>query len=144
MTIEWQVFTYGTLMIPEVVTTLLGRSFPYVDARLENYGRFSVKDRPYPGIIQKAGACTDGRLYRGLDGQSIEMLDDFEGMMYSRLTRRLRIEEQQEEYGEVYIVNQEYKHMLLPLPWDLQWFQEEWLEAYLRTCQDFRMQWLGR
>lgn len=137
------VFTYGTLMIPDVLTALTGRSFPFVSAILENYVRLTVQDRPYPGIMGKIGTYTDGRLYRGVDRQSIEILDRFEGTLYARHTRLLRIADHQDQYGEVYIVKKEYEPTLSVQPWDLQCFKDEWLEAYLRSCEEFRVQLLG-
>ena len=138
------VFTYGTLMIPEILTALTGKSFLSVSAVLEGTIRLTVKGRPYPGIMDKIGTHTDGRLYRGVDRQSIDILDRFEGMLYERQARLVRTADQQEQYGEVYIVKKDQEHALSRQPWNLQWFKNEWLEAYLRSCEEFRVQLLGR
>jgi gamma-glutamylcyclotransferase (GGCT)/AIG2-like uncharacterized protein YtfP len=44
-------FTYGTLMFPEVWQAVVGRQFETTPAQLPGYQIFRVRDAVYPGII---------------------------------------------------------------------------------------------
>jgi hypothetical protein len=44
-------FTYGTLMFPEVWQAVVGKEFQTLPAQLPNFQIFRVKDAVYPGII---------------------------------------------------------------------------------------------
>jgi gamma-glutamylcyclotransferase (GGCT)/AIG2-like uncharacterized protein YtfP len=79
-----RLFAYGLLEIPSLMQELLGRNFPSEEAVLHGYDRFLLEGKDYPGIIQKEGRITEGTLYSGLDGTSIEKLDAFEDDVYER------------------------------------------------------------
>ena len=76
------VFTYGTSMIPSVMEAVTGHRFASREAMLHGYARFRVKGTSYPGIVEAAGATTDGVLYLDIDAPSLARLDAFEGAFY--------------------------------------------------------------
>jgi gamma-glutamylcyclotransferase (GGCT)/AIG2-like uncharacterized protein YtfP len=107
-------FTYGTLMFPEVWQAVVGRQFETTPAQLPGYQIFRVRDAVYPGIIalypgiiavnpspSGRGQVRDfsdsrpstldsglspvpGLVYLDVDPESFARLDAFEGHEYIR------------------------------------------------------------
>ncbi len=86
------VFTYGSLMFPEVWTRLVPRPRASVAAVLDGYVREGVRGQSYPGIREQAGAHTAGRLYLDIDAQELARLDAFEGSEYQRESVTVRLD----------------------------------------------------
>jgi hypothetical protein len=60
-------FTYGSLMFPEVIYKLTTRQdYPQAKGTLQNYTRRRVKARVYPGITPLYGSAVSGVVYFGL------------------------------------------------------------------------------
>ena len=58
-----KLFTYGTLMFPEVWERISIGPFPSRPATLRGYSIFRVRDALYPGILRsKNGAVVNGLL----------------------------------------------------------------------------------
>lgn len=85
------VFTYGSLMFPDVWKPLVPRPRASVLATLSGFAREGVRGRTYPGIRPDPQARTSGRLYLDLDDDEIARLDAFEGSEYQRETVTVRI-----------------------------------------------------
>lgn len=84
------VFTYGSLMFPEVWSTVvLGRT-RHEAATAPGYARFVVRGETYPGAIAAPGASLQGVLYHDVDAADLERLDRFEGADYRRITVEVR------------------------------------------------------
>lgn len=86
------VFTYGSLMFPEVWTRLIPRPTASVSARLPGYVREGVRGASYPGIRAQTDAQTPGRLYLNVDHEALSRLDLFEGHDYRRETVQVRVD----------------------------------------------------
>jgi len=93
------IFTYGTLMIPDVMYAVTTRKFRFKNAILRGYARFTVKGESYPGIIPVTGAVTEGIVYFDVDALSLDRLDAFEGDLYQRTP--VRVETKKEEILKV-------------------------------------------
>jgi gamma-glutamylcyclotransferase (GGCT)/AIG2-like uncharacterized protein YtfP len=78
------VFTYGSLMFPDVWAQLVTRPRASVAARLADHIREAVRGQRYPGIRRQPGAQTLGRLYLDITEQELAKLDQFEGEEYLR------------------------------------------------------------
>lgn len=78
------VFTYGSLMFPQVWQHVVRACYRSLPARLYGYARFAVRDASYPGILAVPDAVVDGVLYLGLGADDLERLDAFEGSEYRR------------------------------------------------------------
>lgn len=85
------VFTYGSLMFPEVWKPLVPRPRASASATLFGFAREGVRGQAYPGIRPEPGAQTVGRLYLDLDEAELAQLDAFEGSEYRRETVQVRI-----------------------------------------------------
>lgn len=76
-------FTYGTLMWPDIMTGVIGRRIEGRPAVLENARRLRVKGQDYPSLISANGTVS-GVLYENLTSGDIAALDLFEGPEYDR------------------------------------------------------------
>jgi gamma-glutamylcyclotransferase (GGCT)/AIG2-like uncharacterized protein YtfP len=78
-------FVYGTLMDPQRVEALTGKSFAHVEAALVGFERIA-SDLGYPFISPKFGAVVHGILLTNLDPGSLQHLDIYEaeGDLYVR------------------------------------------------------------
>jgi len=77
-------FAYGTLMWPEILADVIGRSLESVPAQLSNARRLRVRDEVYPAVVPESGAQIGGAVYIGLTHTEMVALDRFEGPEYER------------------------------------------------------------
>ncbi len=111
-------FTYGTLMSPDIMARVAGCRLAARPATLAGYRRSQVKDEVYPGICEDAAGQVAGILYLAVPAAARQRLDLFEGEMYER--REVMVEE---EGGAVrpamtYVFRPAYLHLLTGFPWD--------------------------
>jgi gamma-glutamylcyclotransferase (GGCT)/AIG2-like uncharacterized protein YtfP len=71
-------FVYGSLMFPEVLEALLGRTPAIEPAALDGWRVAALADRVYPGLVEAPGLLAAGRVLLGLDTAEQAMLDAFE------------------------------------------------------------------
>jgi gamma-glutamylcyclotransferase (GGCT)/AIG2-like uncharacterized protein YtfP len=72
-------FVYGTLMFPEVLEVLLGRTPTMAPAALDGWRAAALTDRVYPGLVVAGpGLAAAGRVLLGLDERERAVLDAFE------------------------------------------------------------------
>lgn len=84
MTVD-NLFTYGTLMLPEIVSTILGKPVEKgIPAVLHHYQRYPVIGENFPGITDKEDALTEGVLYTEIPTKLLCRLDAYEGDLYQR------------------------------------------------------------
>lgn len=82
-----KLFVYGTLMVPEVVLRLLGHPLEMHTAQVKGYVRFRVKNAVYPGVVRSdPDAIVPGMLLSGLSASDWQILDDYEGSEYERIS----------------------------------------------------------
>jgi gamma-glutamylcyclotransferase (GGCT)/AIG2-like uncharacterized protein YtfP len=78
------VFTYGSLMYPQVWDRVVRGRYRSVSARVSGYRRLAVRDESYPGVVARAGSVVDGRLYFDVSDEDLARLDAFETDEYHR------------------------------------------------------------
>ena len=61
------IFTYGSLIYPEVMKGVAGKLYSSCKAELEGFVRKQVKGKWYPGIIPQAGSKVEGILYLAVE-----------------------------------------------------------------------------
>jgi gamma-glutamylcyclotransferase (GGCT)/AIG2-like uncharacterized protein YtfP len=85
-------FVYGTLMDPQRVEALTGKSFACVEAILVGFERIT-SDLGYPFIHPKPGAVVHGILLTDVDPISLRYLDTYEaeGDLYVRQAVDVRV-----------------------------------------------------
>jgi gamma-glutamylcyclotransferase (GGCT)/AIG2-like uncharacterized protein YtfP len=131
------IFTYGTLMIADVMYAVTTRKFRFVEANLRGYARFTVKGASYPGIIPVTEAVTEGIIYFDVDELSLERLDEFEGDLYRRTPIQAETERGKILNAETYVIKPEHRDYLSLQKWDVEEFVQNSLEAFLNTYQSF-------
>lgn len=87
-------FAYGTLMVPAIVSRVLGRDISdltFQDAVLAGYSRHHIRERDYPAIVAAgqlglgpSDASVRGTLIAGLGADDMRLLDVFEADEYRR------------------------------------------------------------
>ncbi|WZN65871.1 AIG2-like gamma-glutamyl cyclotransferase [Chloropicon roscoffensis] len=131
-----KLFVYGSLQSPAVLKVLLGRVPPSSPARLNDYSRFRVPSRSYPGIREDRGSCVDGSLLSDLTVSETVLLDAFEGGE-EYVKRKVEVEEYRDErvVADAYVFR---KHVVTAREdWSLEEFEEFHLEGFLKMCEEF-------
>ncbi len=127
----FRLFTYGTLMLPEVMTVVCGVSLQAEKAVLADYCRRLVKNEVFPAIIEKKGVNTDGLLYRGIDREILERLDAYEGEPYCRREVRVTLVDGSEVCCFTYVLKDRHRHLVGDTAWDIALFRDRHLADYL-------------
>ena len=127
------VFTYGTLLVAEVMEAVAGARFASVPARLDGWDRVCVRGAVYPGVREAAGASVEGVLWLDVNDDALLRLDRFEGDVYERRLVRVATANGPRD-AQVYVIPRANEHLLEPSPWDLERFRREHL-AHCRTGQ---------
>ena len=130
-------FSYGTLEIPEVMTAVTGRTFDSTGAVLPDHARFLLHGETYPGIVHSYRAEVTGVLYRGVDRDSLALLDLFEGELYRRETVHVTTASQQRVAAEAYLVPSNHELLLSQHPWERERFVAQHLDDFLAYCRTF-------
>ncbi|MEM8495910.1 MAG: gamma-glutamylcyclotransferase family protein [Planctomycetota bacterium] len=129
------VFTYGTLMVPDVMRAVTGKRFQSRNAALHGFNRLRVRHEVYPAIVAAADASTRGRLYVGVDAANLKRLDDFEGEYYTRQSVTVT-----DDHGEIrqalaYVIADVHRHRLSEEPWDEAAFVEHHLPEFMKQVR---------
>ena len=99
------VFTYGSLMFPEVWRIVVGREFETVEGTFAGHSIFRVRDAAFPGIIAAAGECfVRGLVYLDVDAASVERLDRFEDDFYARRSLSIDCRDGRRREADAYTV----------------------------------------
>jgi len=134
------VFTYGTLEIPAVMEAVTGKSFPSIEATVENFARYVIKGKSYPGMTPAPGQATAGRLYYEVDPGSLALLDRFEDKVYVRQLIPVKTGKGESLEAYAYIIPPPYSGILSSEPWHRDRFMASHLPRYLTACQAFHQE----
>jgi len=80
------VFTYGSLMFPEVWSRVVRGDYRRDVARVSGYARRIVRDETYPGALAVPEATLEGVVWFDVAADDLGRLDRFEGEDYRRIT----------------------------------------------------------
>jgi len=132
------IFTYGTLMIPEVMVAVTTHKFRSVNAILKGYARFTVKGESYPGITPEPGAITEGIIYFDVDEWSLERLNEFEGNLYQRIQILAETDEKEILSADAYVIKPKFRSHLSSIEWNMKEFAQKHLKTFLETYTGFQ------
>lgn len=134
------VFTYGSLMFPEVWRCVTGSGLEGQPARLREFEARAIRGQTYPALISKPGAVTEGVVYSGVNAEAVARLDVFEGNFYQRQTVVVRTGSGAEEdiEAQVYVAVLADHPDILPERWRADEFRNRHLAGFLRTDPGFR------
>jgi gamma-glutamylcyclotransferase (GGCT)/AIG2-like uncharacterized protein YtfP len=124
-------FAYGTLMIDEVISALIGRTPRWTTATASGWHAVRLPGRVYPGLVRDARRNARGRRYHGLTPAEWIVLDEFEDTEY-QLT----------EIGTSPSATRAFAYTwhrpATTSPWHLDQFISHDLSRYLRQCEAWR------
>lgn len=133
------VFTYGTLMFPEVWQAVVGRQFATIEGAVGGFAIYRVRDAVFPGI--RTASATDavrGTVYLDVDEASLERLDVFEGEFYVREQLTITCDDGQRRQADAYIVPAQNLTVLTDESWDRnQFVTSGGLDHFIRRYAGF-------
>jgi len=135
---DLSLFTYGTLVVPEVMQAVTGKSFPSTPGVLEGYAAFLIDGECFPAIAPASGGNTPGTIHLGLDKATLKLIDRFEGKLYERKRVAVRSDSLGLMSAEAYVIAKDALGKLTQEPWDVDSFREEHLEEWLEVCATFK------
>ncbi len=124
------VFVYGTLLFPEILNGLTGRTFPETEATLPGFKRMRVKYGDYPAVIQAEGGQVHGKLIPNVDARSLEMLRFYEGDDYECIEAFVHLENKKVK-ALVFVWNNN-RDLLTEPDWSIKKFKNNFLSDYIR------------
>ena len=115
----FNIFTYGTLMFPEIWDRVVGRRYPKTEATIRGYQRRKIKGEPYPALVHgNPHDRVTGVLYLGVTAEHLTRLDRFEAETYKRIEVRCKTAEGKVFPALAYLFREEYAvsytHLTLP------------------------------
>ncbi len=129
-------FAYGTLLVPEIWTLVVGESSLSKPATLSGHEIFRVKGGDFPGLVasKKTGASVPGRVFLDLNPEAVARLDAYEDTFYERLPVNVTLTDSGEAFScDSYIVPRAAAVEVLSNEiWTLEWFQAEAQTDYIR------------
>jgi gamma-glutamylcyclotransferase (GGCT)/AIG2-like uncharacterized protein YtfP len=133
------VFTYGTLMFPEVWQAIVGREFAAVEGTAAGFAIYRVRDAVYPGISAASEReRVRGVVYLDVDHASLARLDLFEGDFYVRQSVWVDCADGERRAADAYVVPAESQAVLTDERWDRAKFVASGgLEQFVRRFQGF-------
>jgi gamma-glutamylcyclotransferase (GGCT)/AIG2-like uncharacterized protein YtfP len=132
-----RLFTYGTLMLAEVMEIVAGHRLPSRRAELPGYGRRLLRGAVYPGLVPAAGETTAGVLWEGLDAPALARIDRFEGSLYVRPELCVTLAPGERCTAFVYLLRPEHRALATAGAWDEAEFRARHLDEYLAACRAF-------
>ena len=134
---QLHLFTYGSLMIPEIMRRVSGADFESREATLDGYARYQLRGEKYPGLIAEEGTSTHGIVYLHLSEAAIERLDRFEGDWYDRITVEIMTVDQKLLTAETYVLHPDAHPHLIREPWQLENFRISGMQQFLDDYKGF-------
>lgn len=117
------VFTYGSLMFPEVWNVVVGRQFATVDGTAFGYAIYRIRDAVFPGITPAAfDDGVNGVVYLDVDDDSLARLDRFEGDFYRRESLAVDCRDGHCRTADAYVVPAENRAALTAEHWHAEKF----------------------
>ena len=133
------IFTYGSLMFPEVWERVVVSNYRSSSARLDGYLRRRLRGETYPAIVEQGrGSHVDGMLYFGVSTEDLARLDRFEGEYYVR--RRVQVIASKKGIScdaFSYVLSGQYRHLLSDSDWDPGSFRKQALQQFLDNYVGF-------
>lgn len=75
-------FAYGSLQFPTIHGAVLGRDAETARAQVSSWAPVRLTNRPFPALVARPGAVTEGILFLDLSVRERSEMDSFEGPFY--------------------------------------------------------------
>jgi gamma-glutamylcyclotransferase (GGCT)/AIG2-like uncharacterized protein YtfP len=134
------VFTYGTLMFPEIWERVVGRPAAAARGQVAGFSIYRVEGAEFPGIIASAGtSIVRGVVYLDVDAASLARLDAFEDDFYKRVPVAVDCDDGRRRQAEAYVVPEDRRAVLSDEPWQVDEFVARGgLDRFARHFAGFR------
>jgi len=125
------VFTYGSLMYPQVWDRVVRGRYRSAAGLLQGFRRRALRGVSYPGAIPEANAQIAGRVYFDVAAEDLARLDAFEASEYRRdaVFVSLPAEAGRAVPAQVYVYLDASR--MDPQDWDAQRFEREHLAGFV-------------
>ena len=130
-------FTYGSLMLADIMARVCGHEFASEPASLADYRRHPVRGQDYPGLQAAPGGLVPGRLYRDVSAAAWARLDAFEGEEYERVDVVVARADGAALPAQVYRFRTAFAGRLLPGDWDADAFAREGRARFIARYAGF-------
>lgn len=121
---RYQVFVYGTLLVPDIMREVTGRQYAGRPATLWGFRRYRLRGCSYPGIVPRADSHVEGMVFE-VGPVALAALDRYEDPCYERRTVEVEtVAGPVQAYA--YVIPEDRRHLLEARDWDLD---------YWRRCQ---------
>lgn len=131
-------FTYGSLMVEDIMVHVAAAHFPSTRAILHDHFRSGIRSEQYPAVVERAGCSVEGTLYCDVNGTALARLDLFEGEMYERKSVEVRQSDGGRRQAMTYIFKADYYHLLTWEPWSLDSFLSSGKDDFIKRYFGFR------
>lgn len=125
------VFTYGTLEIPQVMKAVTGLLYQSRPAVFKGYARFLVKGEIFPGVIRDDEEETLGTLYLAVNGDSLLLIDCYEGSIYQRRAEEVRTLDGEWVTAWVYVIPETRSDLLEYTRWNKEEFVAKYMTQFI-------------
>ena len=130
-------FTYGSLMFPEVWERVTGLSGAGQPASLADHAARRLRGQTYPALVTAVGERTEGVLYADVTPEALARLDAFEGHFYERVMVGVSVGDGAKTSTWVYRAALPDDPDILEERWDPEGFQREHLGRFLQDDPGF-------
>lgn len=125
------VFTYGSLMFPEVWQRVVRGDYSSAAGTVADCRRYAIERETYPGMVREPGGSVTGVVYFDIDAADLTALDVFEGSDYQRETIDVRLDNGATVQTDAYFYLAKVR--LLDVPWEPDAFlMQQFLDTYCR------------
>jgi gamma-glutamylcyclotransferase (GGCT)/AIG2-like uncharacterized protein YtfP len=129
--IRMNLFTYGSLMFPEVWQRVAGESFATRIVTLHGFAAWNVRGESYPGLAPAEGESTRGVLHLEVSPAAAARLDSFEGAFYERTEIVVTTPDGSLINAFAYVVAPRHRAELEMIRWDAEEFRQHHLPHFL-------------
>ncbi len=131
------VFTYGSLMFPEVWERVTRLNLPGLPATLAHHAARRIEGQSYPALIPQEGAMTAGILYGEVTAAALGWLDAFEGVFYLRVPVKVMLNDGTSRSAWVYRAARPDDPAIMAECWEAGQFAREELAGFLNRDPGF-------
>jgi gamma-glutamylcyclotransferase (GGCT)/AIG2-like uncharacterized protein YtfP len=134
------VFTYGTLMFPEIWQAVAGRPSAAMRGKLDGFAIYRVRGQLFPGILAASPAdVVPGVVYLDVGPEALRRLDQFEDDFYERQAVTVHCDDGQRREAQSYVVPHGRSNVLTTEGWSADEFIARGdLERFVQRFPGFR------
>ena len=131
-----KLFVYGTLLLDDVISAVIGRMPRYENAVAPGWQVVCLPERVYPGLIPGQGEAV-GKVFTDLTDTEWATLDAFEDPAYTLASVRVLLSTEIEMDALSYIWRGDH----IDQPWSATDFGRNELANYLNRCRNWRQRY---